>query len=130
MPATKINGTKITQLDARAGPDEVVTEDDAKQPAKLARMLGTLLTSMASLSRAWAPQRIDFEDVVVSTGGAQVTLAHGFNGRVRWWIVGWVSTGTTAPILRESSATATDANTLRLQSYVAGTACIRVEASG
>lgn len=131
MSAAKVTSAgAVSRQDARAEPDENVTADDAADTAKLARMLTRLLATVARLQRAFAPRRIDFEDVAVSTAGAQVPLAHNFNGRVRWWICGWQSTGTSAPILRESSSTVTDANTLYLQSYVAGTACIRVEEAG
>ncbi len=128
MASSLINSVgKVTQLDGRAGPPEVVTEADVQEPAKLARAVQSLLLRVATLERTRVPQRIDFEDIAVSTAGAQVSLAHGMNGRVRWWIVGWRSSGTAAPILRESPTTITTANTLYLQSYVAGTATIRVE---
>ncbi len=131
MSAARVDSAGVVKLlDGRATPEEVVSEADVREPAKLAKTMARILATVAAVRRAFAPSRIDFEDVPVSTAGAQVALGHGFNGRVRWWIVGWQSTGTTAPILRESAATVTDANTLYLQSYVAGTACIRVEEAG
>lgn len=131
MSAAKVaSDGAVTVLDGRGEPDEAVTADDAKDASKLARLLGRLLSDVAALRRAWAPRSIDFEDVTVSTAGAQVALAHNFGGRVRWWICGWQSSGTSAPVLRESSSVTTDENTLYLQSYVAGTACIRVEEAG
>jgi hypothetical protein len=133
MSAAKINGTTTTVLDGKASADEVVTEADVQDAPKLARMLVRLLATVADMRRAFSPRRIDFEDVAVSTAGAQVALQHNFGGRVRWWIVGWTSSGTSAPILRELAPTAPaapDPNTLYLQSYVAGTACIRVEGAG
>lgn len=131
VSAAKIDAAgKVYLLDARADAEEAVTEADVQEPPKIARLLARLLSNVATLRRAWAPRRIDFEDVPVGTFGAQVSLGHGFNGRVRWWIVGWQSPGANAPILRESSTVVTDANTLYLQSYTAGTACIRVEEAG
>ena len=62
--------------------------------------------------------------------GAEVALEHGLGGRVRWWICGWRSSGTSAPVLRESTSNVPNDTTLYLQSYVAGTACIRVEQAG
>lgn len=131
MSAARIDSAGLVKvLDGRAEPDEVITAEDVQDAPKLARLFARTLSMVASLRRAWAPRRIDFEDVPVSTLAAEVSLAHGFNGRVRWWICGWQSSGTTAPILRESTATVSDANTLVLQSYVAGTVCIRVEEAG
>ncbi len=131
MSSSKIDSVgKVTLLDQRAGAQEVVTEQDAADAKLVAKLLTRILLAVATLRRNWAPKSIDFEDVAVSTAGAQVSLAHGMNGRVRWWICGWQSSGTSAPILRESATVATDANTLYLQSYVAGTACIRVEQAG
>lgn len=116
----------VVQLDGRTEPDEVVTPEDAADTSKLARLLARVLKDIATLKRRWAPQFIDFEDVVVSTAGASVTLAHGFGGRVRWHLVGWQSSGTSAPVLKEDT-TNTTATTLVLLSYVAGTATVRVE---
>jgi hypothetical protein len=116
----------VTQLDRSAQPDELVTEDDASDAPKLARLLGRVLKDVASLKRRWVPRRIDFEDRVCGTAGATLSLRHGFTGRVRWYVIGW-SGATAAPALAEST---TSDSTLVLQSYVAGTATIRVEEAG
>ncbi len=130
MSAARIEADgRVKILDGKAEPDAVVTESDAKDPAKLARLLARLLKDIATVRRRFTAKRIDFEDVAVSTAGATVSLQHNLNGRVRWWLAGWQSSGTTAPILKES-ATATTAQTLVLMSYVAGTATIRVEGAG
>ncbi len=130
VSAARFSGDgKVTQLDARAGAREVVTESDVQDPSKLAKLLTRILADVASLTRAWRPARLDFEDVAVSTAGAAVPLQHNMNGRVRWWVVGWQCTTNVAPILREDT-TNTTASTLVLLSYVAGTATIRVEAAG
>lgn len=129
MSAVRISSAaKVSTLDGRAQPDEVVTEADVQEPPKLARLLARLLKDTTALKRAFAPRRIDFEDVAVSTAGATVSLQHNFAGRVRWYLVGWSSTGTQAPILKEAAATT--ASTLVLASYVAGTATLRVESAG
>lgn len=130
MSASKIaSDGKVTQLDARATPVELLTEQDVADAKKLSEFLTKLRSSVSDLLRRWNPDRIDFEDMTVSTSGATVTLPHKFGGRVRWWLVGWRSSGTSAPILKEDT-TATDDNTLVLLSYVAGTATIRVERAG
>jgi hypothetical protein len=130
MSAARITADgHVTQLDARAGAREVLTEADVQDAAKLTRLLVRLLSDVAGLLRRANPSRIDFEDFPVSTAGAAVQLQHNMRGRVRWWIVGWQSSGTAAPVLKEDT-TATDANTLVLLSYVAGTATVRVEAAG
>lgn len=130
MSAAKVSSAGlVTQLGSKPTPDEVVTEQDVQEPAKLARVLGRVLAEVAALKRRFAPRAIDFEDVAVSTAGATVSLEHGMSGRVRWYLVGWQSSGTTAPILKEST-TLTTSSTLVLASYVAGTATIRVEEAG
>lgn len=120
---------KVVALDGRSEPDEVVTEDDAKDPGKVARLLARLLKDVASLKRLRAPRFIDFEDIVVGAAGAIVQVEHGFGGRVRWWLVGWQPVGTVAAILKEDAAKTTT-KTLVLASYVAGVATIRVESAG
>ncbi len=129
MSAARISrdGT-VTRLDGRADAEEVITEDDVKEPAKVTRLLSRILSNIAALKRVSAPSRFDFEDVAVSTSGASVTLQHNINGRVRWWVVDWECVTNAAPILRKD-ATNTTASTLVLLSYVAGTATIRVEAA-
>ena len=129
MSAARINGTTVTRLDGKAEPVNVVTEDDAKDAGKVARAIAKLQVDSAGLRRRFAPDRIDFEDVAVSTAGATVTLQHGLAGRVRWWVVDWVCATNVAPILRKDDTNTTD-STLVLLSYVAGTATIRVEAAG
>lgn len=129
MSAAKVNGTKVTILDGRADPAEIVTEQDVQDASKLARGLGRVARDLAGLLRRFNPSRVDFEDVAVGAAGASVTLEHRFSGRVRWWLVGWQATGTTAPILKEDTTNSTS-SALVLLSYVAGTACIRVEAAG
>lgn len=90
MPTARIDSAgKAYQLDRPAQPDEVVTEQDVQQPAKLARMLGKLLKDVAGLLRRANPARIDFENVVCGTNGTSVRLAHRFNGRARWSVIGW-----------------------------------------
>ena len=119
----------VTQLDRAPQPDELVTEKDVTEPYKLARLLGRVLKDIASLRRRWVPRRIDFEDRTVETGGATVTLHHNFVGRVRWYVIGWQSNGTDPPTLIEDTSN-TDTRALVLESYVAGTATIRVEEAG
>lgn len=134
MSAAKVDSVgKVTNLDGRAETDEVVTEADVQDAKKLSRLLVRLLSTVATLRRQFAPRRIDFEDVPCFTLGTQIALQHNFNGRVRWWVVGWQSGGGSAYILRELAVAAPaspDANTLYLQSFTAGTACIRVEEAG
>lgn len=133
MSASKIDvAGKVTILDGRAEPDEVITEADVKDAPKLARVIGRMLATLATLRRAWAPRRIDFEDIPVGSIGATVQpLEHGFKGRVRWWVVGWQNSSGAGPSLRETTAAAGSTDTtLVLQSYIAGTATIRVEEAG
>ena len=131
MSSAKVSSDgKVTQLDGKATANEVFTTEDAQEPEKVARLIGRLLVSVATLRRQWRPRRIDFEDVPLATGGVLVRLQHNFNGRVRWWVVDYQPTsGSAAPygLMRDAS---TDANTLSLTSSTAGTATIRVEEAG
>lgn len=130
MSAARIDSDGgVTILDGRAEPDEIITEGDVQDPAKLARRLAEVSKSIADLRRAFVPSVRDYEDIPVSTAGAVVQLEHRFGGRVRWYLVGWQSAGTAAPILKEETSLTTN-DTLALMSYVAGTACIRVESAG
>ncbi len=86
--------SRVRQLDGKAEPDEVVTEEDAKEPSKVSRLLARLLKEVAALKRRHVTQRLDFEDVPVGGGGAVTQLAHHFGGRVRWSVVGWQTLAT------------------------------------
>lgn len=130
MSAAKVTSSgAVAVLDQRAEPDGVTTEADVKDPTKLARLLTATRATLALLRRRWAPRRIDFEDVTVGTSGLAVRLEHGFGGRVRWWVVGLVSTSGTDAALKEDT-TNTTKDTLVLFSYVAATVVIRVEEAG
>jgi hypothetical protein len=129
VSAAKIaTGGKVTILDGKAAAEEIITEQDVQEPAKLARILGRTVKVLAEIARRFNPRRIDYEDVPCLTAGAAIQLQHNFKGRVRWWIVDWTSTGTAAPVLKRN--TTTTADTLVLLSYVAGTATIRIEEAG
>lgn len=121
---------KIRALGPRPQPDRVVTEDDVKDPSKLTQMLASLLKSVAELRRTWAPRRLDFEDILTTTGPGVIRLQHNFGGRVRWWPIDYrISGSAAAPILQRDSAK-TDDNTLVLLSYSTGLISIRVEEAG
>ena len=122
-----LNG-KVRQLDRRAEPDELVTEDQARDPKRVARLLAQLLRDVASLKRRFWARHIDFEDRTVdATGTTPYRFPHGFNGRVRWSVVDWVSASDGPRMARDTTS---DANTLVLVSYEAGTVTIRVEEAG
>lgn len=121
---------KVTPLDGRAEADEVVTEDDVQEPAKLARLLCRILKTLAELRRRFAPRRIDFHDVTTPGSGGTISLQHNFGGRVVWWIIDYqIITTVTAPILQRSVASSTD-NTLVLLTHTTGLASIRIEEAG
>ncbi len=120
---------KLTRLDARAGAPEVLTKKDVEDTDNLATVLNDLRADVAEERSNFRPSRLDFEDFPVSGGGFALRLNHGFGGRVRWYVVDWQSSGTSAPILKNDT-TQTDMTTLVLLSYVAGTVTVRVEAAG
>jgi hypothetical protein len=115
----------LRRLDPGIQPDRTTTAEDVKDPEKLARAVQELREALAGVE---LPRSIDFEDLAASTGGALLRLAHGFGGRVRWFVMDWQSSGTAAPVLMRT--TASDENTLVLGSYVAGTVTVRVEEAG
>ncbi len=130
MSAARIDSNrKVWPLDGKSQPDQVVTEEDARDPAKVARLLGGLLNDVAGQKRQFTARRIDYEDQSAGGSGEAITLQHNFGGRVRWWVVDWTSGSAAAPILIKSATDTTDA-TLVLYSYQAGTVTIRVEAAG
>jgi len=116
----------VTQLGAKSTPDEIVTADDVKDTAKLAKVLTRIISLLAALRRAWAPRTIDFEDVPLPNAGGLVTLQHNFGGRVRWWVVDNI--GASSILLQRNAATTAD--TLVLSSNSAMTATIRIQEAG
>ena len=120
------------QLDRRAEPEEQITEEQAKEPARVARLLMTLLRSVALLKRRWWPHRVDFKDVVItgtSVAPMVVRFPHGL-GPVVWWPVrvrdtGFISAGT---LIRETSDS--NESTLVLEVYFDATIDIRIEEAG
>lgn len=127
--AARIAATgKVHQLDRPAEPDELVTEEDVKDPSKLARLLGRMLRDIASVQRRFFPRRVDFEDRTVTSGDV-MRLNHGFKARVRYWVVDWrpVTPGDVAAFERNAG---TDASTLLLDVGNSGTVTVRVEVAG
>jgi hypothetical protein len=120
---------QVRQLDRPPTLDEVITEADVQDPSKLARLLLRLVKDVTTMLRRFWPRRVEFEDWPVGTAGEIVTLIHGFEARVRWYVVDWRSAGTDAPVLIQDTD-ATTPTKLVLASHVAGTATIRVEVAG
>lgn len=119
---------KVTPLGPRPAPDVSVAAEDVQDPSRLAQFVSSIFREIASLKARWYPRRIDYEDVAVGNSGT-VQLAHGFAGRVRWWVVDWQPTlAGKVPVLARDAAT--DANTLVLISAMGGVATIRVEEAG
>jgi hypothetical protein len=118
----------VYQLDRKAEPDEVVTEEDVKDAGKLSRLLMRLLRDVFTLKRRFAPKRTDFEDRAV-VSGTPLRLPHSFNARVRWWVVDWTpTTPGDLPIFEKS--TASDRRTLVLDVGNSGKVSVRVEVAG
>lgn len=124
--AARIDRTgRVHQIDRPAEPDELVTEEDVKEPSKLARVLLRLLKDVAALKRRYWPRRLDFEDVAIDSN-VPVRLAHNFRARVRWWVVDWQPTTPGDVAIFERAATATT-TVLVLNAGNNGTASFRVE---
>lgn len=127
MSSAVVSSVRSKQLDARSVPPEQVTDDQVKDPKRLAELLGRLLVAVTELRRAWDPKRIDFEDLLV-TAGTTFDLEHRFGGRVRWWVVDWVPDATGDVAIFERTASTDTMLTLLPQNT--GTVTIRVEEAG
>ena len=128
MAARVDRAGNVYQLDRRPTPDEPISEDDVQEPTKLVRILGRLARDVAEIKRRFFPRRVDFEDRVVTSGDV-LRLPHGFEARVRWWVVDWVpSTPGDVPLFEKLSAT--DTKTLVLEVGNTGTVSIRLEVAG
>lgn len=132
-----ING-RNRQLEKPTEPQEIIKPEDTEDSLKLSQLLQRILKHLSDLTRRWAPNRIDFEDVVVagsSVSPETIRLTHMFDGPVRWWVVGTRNGGTVAlPYIQESHDGSgnplSDRNTLVLDVYYEATLTIRVEEAG
>lgn len=119
---------KPRKLDRAPVPDEPVTEEQANDASRVARLLTRLLRDVAALKRRWAPRAIDFEGFDFDGSGTTVyRFPHGLRSHVRFWVVDWSGATGGPQLVRHAS---TDVHTLCLVSYEAGTATIRVEEAG
>lgn len=118
---------QIRKLDRPTEPREQVTEDDAADPGRVARMLMSLSEDTSDLKGRWGPGFLEFEDLVVdNTGTTKYRLAHNLGQRVRWWAVDWDG-GAACALAKDSSS---DNNTLVLISFEVGTVTVRLELAG
>jgi len=114
---------KSRQLDGRGASEETITEPDASDVSKLAKLLTRIVRELAALRARFYPRRTDFEDVDMGAGVPR-KFVHRFGARVRWWVV---DTNNTAVIVK---TTDTDADTLVLTSTFACRITLRVEEAG
>lgn len=128
MAARIARSGRVYQLDRPAEPTELVSEEDAKDTAKLARLLIRILSDLASIKRRFFPRWVDFEDRDVVSGDV-MRLTHDFGGRVRYWVVDWrpATPGDVAAFDRNED---TDEKTLLLNVGNTGMVTMRVEAAG
>lgn len=129
MSAVVDSAGNVRQLDRKGESGEQVTEEQATNPSRLARALSSLLSDVAKLRSRFYPKRVDFEDHTFEASAFATAhrFAHGFNGRVRWWLVDW--TASVAPAVVRSSSLSDD-NTLVLLCNAVGTATVRIEEAG
>jgi hypothetical protein len=100
----------------------VLFEEDVSDPRRLVEVLTTLANRIKALEEIRPQEYIEFEKACGSSG--TVTVQHNFNCPVRFYITSWKGSAAPALALNESQSTL---NTLVLNSFVAGTAVIRVE---
>lgn len=122
---------KVVQLGAKPAPDEVVSQEDAKDVVKLAKLLTRILATLATLRRTWVPRTMTFNDVLTTaTPATRIRLQHNFGGRVNWWVCDFqISGASTTPQIHRIDAEC-DANTLVLSSYTTSRISVRVEECG
>ena len=128
MSAIVYDDGRVKQLDKGSDAPEQVTEEQAGDPARLARVLMDLLRGVSSLRRRWWPETVTHRDIAVDgTGTTVYRFAHNFGARVNWWPVDWTGAVAGPRLVRHS---ASDNNTLSLVSYTAGTLSLRIEEGG
>lgn len=128
MSAIVDKNNSIRPLDKAVEPLERVTPEQWTDVPRMTRLLTQILRDIAQLKRRFWPLRIDHQDRVVDASGTVLhRFAHGFGGRVRWWVVDWTD-ATLPPLLVRHSSSNND--TLVLTSGVAGTVTIRIEEAG
>ncbi len=132
MSANISSAGLVKQLGRKAETEEQVTEEHVQDPLRLVRTLKALLRDVAALKRRWAPNRIDFTDIV-SNGTAvasfTVSLEHGFDAPVVWWVVRSAGTDL-SEVPRIYESTRSTSKTLVLHIYNPATLTIRVEEAG
>lgn len=117
----------LRPLDSKAGPAEQLTDKLATDPMQMAQTVASIRADLAALKRRWWPQSVTHLDRAVDATGTVVhRFAHGFGGRVAWWPTDW--TGAAGPQLARHASS--DANTLAIVSFVAGTLSLRIEEVG
>jgi hypothetical protein len=99
-----------------------VSEDDCKDPERMAAVLSALHKRVQDLEATKTPDFIDFEKRLTASG--TVTLSHYFGCPVRYNVIYWK--GSSMPNLNVNE-TSSDLNNLVLNTTVAGLAIIRVE---
>ncbi len=108
-----------------------IDDGDAANPEKVAKMLRALANRVSELETRVGPEGLEFE-VNVGAYGALTSISHNFGSAIRWYVVTWTQIGgysfPTGPSVLVEDATS-DSNTLRLRSYAAGRAIVRVEQS-
>ena len=117
----------VRQARGAAGQSIGISRKDIENPDKLVDVLNAIGRVVYSLTRFVDPPFVEFEDVDVPGGAAEVTLPHGLGGRVRWWVTDWTCTSAATPILRKLTSKTTN-DVLVLLSNQVGTATIRVQA--
>lgn len=120
--ASALSG-KTRSLDRKVAADETVSPSDAADSTKMSQLLTRIVRQIAQLRRAPVLRRTDFEDFPVGSGTTHA-FPHGFNGRVRWWVV---DANGAAALMKNAT---TDAGTLVLDSAVACTITLRIEEAG
>lgn len=125
-------GLTGSQLASRryAASSDNLQQSDVEDPERLTDLLRKSLRRISELESRSPPSTLDFE-LSIPAAATVFNLQHNFNSPVRWWVVGWRTTGAAvSPVVREEFASSTS-NILVLRFNVASTsrAVVRVEQS-
>lgn len=125
MSASIDRANRVQQLDGKSEPRAIVTDEDVKKPAILARLIRGLLDGLAALERKNILRRVTFPPrALLGDGTTKYRFPHGLGVIPDILIVRW--DGASPPNLKVHS----DSNgvTLVVTSLSAGTATVRLEA--
>jgi hypothetical protein len=119
---------EVRQLDTFSEPKEEITVEQLDDKPRVARVLMSILRSLATLLGRWSPRVVDFRDLV-TTGDTVTPSRHSLNHKlgapVNWWLV----KSSSAALAREATSES-NSNTLVIDVYGSSVLTVRIEEAG